>query len=52
LNITNDARIEEIRTFVQKNLTMHDVKEIRKDDALRKRLGKLASEAAAMMEDS
>jgi hypothetical protein len=51
LNITNDPLIESVRTFVQKNLTMHDVKDIRKDDALRKRLGKLALQAVCMMED-
>ena len=51
LNVTNDARIEEIRAEVQKELTMHDVKDVRKDDALRKRLGAAAKAIRTKMEE-
>lgn len=44
LNVTKDIRIEEIRAAVDKELTKHDVKDIRKDDALRKRLAESAKE--------
>ncbi len=38
LNVTGDDRIEEIRRDVEKHLTKYGAKEIREDDALRKRL--------------
>jgi hypothetical protein len=50
LNITGDTRVEEVRAFVEQNLTKHDAKDVRKDDALRKRMGHWANEAKAMME--
>lgn len=50
LNITADARIETVRAFVEKNLTMHEVKEIRKDDALRSTLAGYAKSALAQMQ--
>lgn len=42
LNVIKDARIEEVRAAVAKELIMHDAKDVRKDDALRKRLGEAA----------
>ena len=50
LNIVNDPTIESVRAYVEKNLTMHDVKEIRKDDSLRKHLASHAKIAVDMME--
>jgi len=38
LNVTKDGRIEDIRDRVERKLTMYDVKDIRKDDALRKQM--------------
>lgn len=43
LNVTKDTHIEGIRLRVKSELTMHDVKDIRKDDALRKLLGEKAT---------
>src|SRR5210317_225495 len=51
LNATNDAKIEEIREAVEKKLTMYDVKDIRKDDALRKQLAKDAGEIVEAMKE-
>ena len=50
LNITQDTRIEAVRAYVEKHLTMHDVKEIRKDEHLRKLLATKAAEAVEMMQ--
>lgn len=50
LNVTNDQRIEDVRAFVAKNLTMYDVKDIRKDENLRKQMASAAAAALAMME--
>jgi hypothetical protein len=47
LNVTADPRIEEVRDAIERNLTKHEVKDIRKDDALRKLL---AVEAALIVE--
>jgi hypothetical protein len=44
LNVTSDARIEEVRAAVEKELTKHEAADIRKDDALRKRLATAARE--------
>ena len=47
LNATKDKGIEEIRVMLtQSNLCLHDPKDIRKDEALRKRL---AAEAAGIV---
>lgn len=43
LNITQDPRIEGIRLDVKTHLSNHDPKDVRKDDALRKRLGEEAT---------
>jgi hypothetical protein len=50
LNIVGDQKIEDVRAYVEKHLTMHDVKEIRKDDALRRVLAVKATEALSLME--
>lgn len=50
LNVTGDARIEHVRGFVEKHLTMYDVKDMRKDENLRKQMAKHAAEALALME--
>ncbi len=42
LNATSDTRIEEVRQSVERELTKHSVKDIRKDDALRKLLASKA----------
>lgn len=47
LNVTNDDRIELIRQGVQDKLCMHDVDDIKKDEALRK---KLASDAKVILD--
>lgn len=52
LNITSDQRIEDVRFFIEKNLCMHDVDAIRKDEHLRKQLGKAAKAALEMMEEA
>lgn len=44
LNATGDQRIEDCRLAVEAKLTKHDPKDIRKDDALRKRLAQDAQE--------
>lgn len=44
LNATGDQRIEDCRLAVESKLTKHDPKDIRKDDALRKRLAQDAKE--------
>jgi len=51
LNVTGDATIEQIRKRVKAELTMHDVKDVRKDDALRKRLGEHASAIFEVMQE-
>ena len=51
LNITGDARIEGIRVDVRDKLTKHDVKDVRKDDALRKRLGEEACSILKRMKE-
>lgn len=51
LNVTMDKRIEQIRHVVEAQLTKHDVKDIRKDDALRKKLGKDASAILKIMQE-
>jgi hypothetical protein len=43
LNVLSDTRIEGIRVEVRDKLSKWDVKDVRKDDALRKRLGEEAS---------
>ena len=50
LNVTGDTRIEDVRLYVEKNLTMYDVKDIRKDENLRKQMARSAAEALARME--
>jgi hypothetical protein len=52
LNVTNDPRIEHVRTFVEKHLTLYDVKDIRKDENLRKQMAKHAKEAVALMDQA
>lgn len=52
LNVTGDKRIEEVRKYVEKNMTMHDVKSIKEDDALRRRLGECAKIALTKMKES
>jgi len=47
LNATKDPRIEEVRSMVESYLTKHDAKDIRKDEALRK---KLAHDAALIVQ--
>lgn len=51
LNVTKDERIEAIRLRVKDKLTKHDVKDVRKDDALRKRLGEQATAIFDMMKE-
>ena len=46
LNVTMDKRVEQVRNLVDAQLCKHDVKDIRKDDALRK---KLAADAASIL---
>lgn len=46
LNATGDTRMEEVRKLVEDKLTKHDAKDVRDDDALRKRL---ADDAAAIV---
>jgi hypothetical protein len=50
LNVTNDQRIEDVRLYVEKHLTMYDVKDIRKDENLRKQMAKDARTALEAME--
>ena len=51
LNATGDQRIEDVRLRVEKELTGYDVKDIRKDDALRKQLGRAAGEIVEQMKE-
>jgi len=51
LNVTGDAEIEAIRKRVKTELTLHDVKDVRKDDALRKRLGEHATAIFDVMKE-
>jgi len=51
LNVTKDERIEAIRLRVKGKLTNHDVKDVRKDDALRRRLGEQATAIFGMMKE-
>lgn len=51
LNVTGDAEIEKIRKRVKTELTKHDVKDVRKDDALRKRLGEHATAIFELMQE-
>ena len=51
LNATGDQRIEDIRNRVEKELACYDVKDIRKDDALRKQLAKSAGEIVSQMKE-
>jgi uncharacterized protein YdbL (DUF1318 family) len=51
LNVISDPRIEEIRAGVEKELTLHDAADVRKDDALRRRLGDAASELRDKMKE-
>ena len=51
LNVTGDAEIEKIRKRVKTELTLHDVKDVRKDDALRKRLGEHATAIFEVMQE-
>lgn len=50
LNVTKDKRIEAIRTRIDKDLAKRDVKDVRKDDALRKHLAGEAKAVLDMME--
>lgn len=50
LNVVNNAKIEEVRQDIHKAFAAHDVKGIRDDDALRKRLGEEAASIIAKME--
>lgn len=51
LNVTGDTRIEGIRVDVKDKLTRHDVKDVRKDDSLRKRLGEQATAIFGRMKE-
>lgn len=51
LNATKDPRMEEVRKMVEDNLTKWDAKDIRDDDALRKRLSESADEIVERMEE-
>lgn len=51
LNVTSDKRIEEIRGLINTKLCKHDVKDIRKDDALRKKLGEDAQAILVTMQE-
>jgi chorismate mutase len=51
LNVTGDERIEQIRNRIEKQLTTYDVKDIRKDDALRKQLAEVAGEVFQSMKE-
>lgn len=50
LNVTKDPRLESVRAQVEKELTKHDAADVRKDDALRKRLGEAACKIRDEME--
>jgi len=51
LNATGDAGMEEVRKLVEDKLTKHDAKDIRDDDALRKRLSGDAAAIVKRMEE-
>lgn len=51
LNVTKDVRIEAIRKEIESNLCRWDVKEIRNDDALRRRLAEAAAKVFSLMQD-
>lgn len=51
LNVTKDPRIEAIRKKIETNLCRWDVKEIRKDDQLRRRLGEAAEKVHGLMKE-
>ncbi len=50
LNVSKDPRIETIRTAIEKGLCRWDVKQVRKDDALRKQLADSAKDVLTQME--
>jgi hypothetical protein len=51
LNVTKDDRIEELRNLIGKKLCRWDAKDIKKDDALRKRLAGTAAEVIEKMKE-
>lgn len=51
LNVTKDPRIEAIRARIEKDLAKRDIKDIRKDDALRKHLAGEARAVLTMMQE-
>lgn len=51
LNATDDTRMEEVRVAVEEQLTKHDAKAIREDDALRRRLSEAAGAIVTSMEE-
>lgn len=51
LNVTGDNHIEATRLDVKRHLTNIDVKDVRKDDALRRRLGELATGILERMQE-
>jgi hypothetical protein len=51
LNATNDPRIETVRLEIDKQLTKWDAKDIRADEALRKRLADEATRIVDMMKE-
>lgn len=51
LNVTKDQTIEDVREEIRKELTMYDAKDVRKDDALRKKMGEAATRIKQTMEE-
>lgn len=51
LNVTKDPRIENIRKAIDKGLVRWDIKEIKKDDALRARMAESAKGILTMMQE-
>jgi hypothetical protein len=51
LNVIGDQRIENVRFYIEKHLTMHEAVDIRKDEHLRKTLAKYAKGALEMMDE-
>ena len=51
LNVTGDPRLKAIQISVRDDLTKHDVKDVRKDDALRKRLADAADKIVTQMQE-
>jgi hypothetical protein len=49
LNVTGDARIEDLRQYIEKHLCQHDVEELRKNPVLRAQTGAHAQEVLAKM---